>query len=106
MKTTRRSHDDRISNEQLRRHFEGTTITAYELGERLGILRTYRTRSKRDGTVTSERRAGDHTAVLRDLGIKSHPSGDGRHYHRRTISVEKARRYAEALGLIPAEVGL
>lgn len=97
--------DALVDNAPLREAFETSDLTAYELATRIGLTRRY-ARRRRDGTTTGETRiGGDATVALRDLGLKP-GAGRARGRVRLKITSEKALRYAKALGVDPADLGL
>jgi hypothetical protein len=87
-----------VSNAPLQRAFKAGGLTAGQLGLLVG--RTRRTNYGRNI-------GGDHTAVLRDLGLAIQYNGGGRiSGRRRRINEAKALRYAKALGVDPVDLGL
>lgn len=98
--------EDLVSNAPLRDAFNASALNAHELAVHLGIMRRFSAPSCRDGAVIREGRwGGDATAVKRDLGLVPN-TGRAKGTMRRQVTIAKALRYAEALGLDPAEVGL
>lgn len=97
-----------IPNDPLRTAFERSTLTAYELAQRVGVMRKYSEGAPvcLDGEVIRRGRwGGDATAALRDLGLVPQ-TGGSKGTTRRRINTTKALRYADALGLDPSELGL
>lgn len=86
-----------VSNARLRKAFLASKTPAYVVAERAGV---YRTVSRRRGV--QPRRVGDGTTLERELGLKR--TSEGR--IRRTIPLDRALKYVEALGLYPVDVGL
>lgn len=99
---------DQTPNDPLRAAFLASGLSAYELGQRVGIIRRYSKATPvcRDGEVI--RRGfwgGDTTAVKRDLGLAPQ-TGRAKGTLRERIGIEKALRYADALGLDPSDLDL
>lgn len=96
-----------VDNARLREAFLASPLSPGKLAEAVGAMRTHHTtrylangEKRRWGAY----RVGDGTAARRDLGLTPN-TGSSRAF-RKVISEAKALRYATALGLDPAEIGL
>lgn len=96
---------DLVPNAPLREAFEASELNAHQLAIRVGLMRRFGTRC-RDGEVIREGRwGGDSTAAKRDLGL-AEQTGLATGTFRRSINRAKALKYAEALNLLPDDLGL
>lgn len=104
------THPGYVDNRRLRETFLASQWSPGKLAGAVGITRSaHTTRTLANGEVKRyPYRVGDGTAVRRDLGLAAQQSGGGRGIggKRRWINARKARQYAEALGLDPADIGL
>lgn len=87
-----------VSNVKLRKAFRESGQLAGDVAFNAGVTRTYR----RGRPGSGRRIRGDSTTLLRELGIKKTVGG----YKKTKIPMERALKYAEAMGLFPVDIGL